>query len=464
MAKAAVAFRSNEARYPFIGTTTLHNAYAEMMGQDAKDVMAVLPSEGMVQFSDTGAGPCRGMIFLPDLDIVYSIHPSQVYKINSAGTATFIGSMPGTDNVQLSRNQKATPQTIIQGVFGTRFIENDTVSPTFDADFPSNVVSADVSSDYGIYATLDRSFYISEINEAKDIPGDFDIFDQEAGKLIRVQDDNGELIGMRDRGMEWWRNTGNADFPFERLTTKSRGLLARNAVVKSNNTLMFPGDNNTIGRLNNYNYESISTHEVARLIESDPSPSTIFGFSYDRQGHQFACFTGTGWTRIYDSSTQVWHKRESYHQTTWRGRHSVSAFGKTLVGDALSGKIFYLDKDSYAEDGGTFVWKVISPPLHVFPNGGIVDAVHFDLATGYGSLTGQGSNPKVMLRTSVDGGTQFGNYRELELGITGNQHARVTARKLGKFGPKGIVFELSISDPVVRALAGCDVKIRPLKR
>ncbi len=110
------------------------------------------------------------------------------------------------------------------------------------------------------------------------------------------------------------------------------------------------------------------------------------------------------------------------------------------------------------------IWKVISPPLHVFPNGAILDAVHLDLATGYGTLSGQGSDPKIMLRVSKDGGNTFDQYRELELGVTGDFKARVTARRLGKFGPKGLTLELSISDPVVRSLVNCDVQIRPLRR
>lgn len=467
MAKAPIAFRTQPGRYKFEGDAQLINAYAEQLGGDAKDVLAVIPAEGLVQFSEAGNGnPCRGMLFMSDLDLVYSIHGATVYKINSGGTATAItGSMPGTDQVQMSRNQRSpNPQIVLQGQFGTRIIENDVIFTIADLDFPSNVISADVASDYAVYGVSDRSFYISAINNALDIPGDFDIFDETAGKLIRVQEDGGELIGMRDRGMEWWRNTGNADFPFERLTARSKGLLARNAVVKSNSTLMFPGDDNTIGRINNYIYEPISTSEVSRLIENDTAASSMIGFSYDRQGHKFACFTGTDWTRCYDSLTAAWHSRESYHQTTWRARHSVRAFGKTLFGDRLSGKIFYADKDTYTEDGGIFIWTVISPPLHAYPHGAILDAVHFDLATGYGTLTGQGVDPKIMLRVSKDGGNTYGNYQELSLGTIGNYEARVTARQLGEFGPKGVTFELSISDPVVRALVQSDCEIRPLRR
>jgi len=136
---------------------------------------------------------------------------------------------------------------------------------------------------------------------------------------------------------------------------------------------------------------------------------------------------------------------------------------ETIVGDKLTGKHFYLDSDTYTEDDDTMMWKVISPPLHVFPNGAVLDAVHFDLATGYGTLSGQGVDPKIMLRVSKDGGETFDQYRELSLGAAGDR-VRVTARRLGRFGPKGIVLELSISDPVARSLVNCDIELRQLKR
>ena len=466
MTTAPIAFRSNPGRYAFIGTAQLVNAYAEKQGEDGKGVLAVLPSEGMVQFADTGTNtPCRGMIFLEDLDLIYSVHSSSVYKINSAGTATLVGTVPGTDTVQLSRNQKTVPQILVKTNSGMMVIENDIVSYITDADLPTGAVTADYVGGYSVVGYENRQFYLSSINESKFYDAlDFATFEQRAGKLLRVIEDNGELIGMCSSWMEFWRDTGNADFPFQPISFKSRGIKAANAAVKCDQTIMFPGDDNNMYRLANYEPTIISTGEVSRLIQADTGAASMLGWNYDRGGHAFACWKGTDWTRCYDAATGVWHARESYGYDTWRAQHSVRAFGKTIVGDRITGKLFYLDPDTYTEDGGTFIWKVVSPTLHVFPNGAILDAVHFDLATGYGTLSGDGSNPKVMLRISTDGGTEFGNYRELELGTTGNYRTRVTARRLGRFGPKGIVFELSISDPVARALVSCDVQIRPLRR
>jgi len=468
MTAGPIAFRSNPGRYSFAGTAQLVNAYAEQMGEDAKAPLAVLPCEGLVQFSNTGADtPCRGLIYLEDLEKLYTVHSSSAYVVNSAGVATRIGTVPGTDHVHMSRNQKADPQIVVKTDAGVQVIESDSLSYITDTDLTSegDVITADYVGGYHVYGFEDRRFFISSQDSAKEIAAlDFATFEQRAGKLVRLIEDNGELVGLCSSWMEFWRDTGNADFPFEPIGFKSRGCKAADAVVRCDNTIMFPGDDNNIHRLATYNPQVISSHEVSRLIQGDTGAENMVGFSWDRGGHSFANFTGTDWSRCYDASTQTWHKRESYGYDIWRAHHSVRAFGKTIVGDHLTGKLFYLDSDTYTEDGGTFVWKVISPTLHVFPNGAILDAVHFDLATGYGTLSGQGSDPKVMLRISTDGGNTFGSYRELELGTTGDYKARVTARRLGRFGPKGLTFELSISDPIVRALVASDVELRPLKR
>jgi len=44
------------------------------------------------------------------------------------------------------------------------------------------------------------------------------------------------------------------------------------------------------------------------------------------------------------------------------------------------------------------------------------------------------------------------------------ERVRVTTRRLGRFGPQGVMFRLRISDPVIRALIAMDVKVRPLRK
>ncbi len=467
MTAAPIAFRTQESKYSFLGEPRLINCYAEQLGQDAKAPFAVVPCPGLVEFASPTDGPCRGMIYLPDLDCIYSVHSTSVYKTTSDGTSTRVGVIPGTDVVQISRNQAAEVEISIHCDAGEFFIRSDVVLMVSDADLPTPVHSQDHVSGYTVYGLEDRRFFISAINECADVDGlDFATAEQSPGPLVRVKADRGDLFLFKTDSVEGWRNTGNADFPFEPMpSTLQKGLRARNAVANSDNTLMWPGHDDVVYRLNGSSPQRISNHGIERNIRDDADPAEMIGFDHANEGHTFYTLTGTDWTGSYDSATGAWHSRESYGLGRWRARFPVRAWGKVIFGDELTGKLLEQDAGTFTEDDDPMVWGVDFPPMHVFPNGAIVDALHLDVATGVGNLpaTADGFAPVMMLSWSVDGGETFTGNRELSLGGWGDR-VRVTTRRLGRFGPKGIVFRLRVSDPVIRALVAADVNLRPLKR
>ena len=83
---------------------------------------------------------------------------------------------------------------------------------------------------------------------------------------------------------------------------------------------------------------------------------------------------------------------------------------------------------------------------------------------GGGALlsTAEGYDPKLMLSWSVDGGNTFKGNRELSLGKRGHYQTQVRTRRLGRFGDKGIMFRLRVSDPVIRGIVAITPSIRPL--
>jgi hypothetical protein len=470
MTAVPIAFRTNESKYSFLGEPQLINCYAEQQGTDAKGPLAVLPCPGLVEFAEPTDGPCRGTIYLPDTDAAYSVHSTSVYKTTYDGTTATsvrIGVIPGTDVVQLSRNQAEDVQISIHCTAGEFYLENDIVKSVSDADLPTPVISQDQVSGFTTYGLEDRRFFISSLNDCSVIDGtDYATAEQSPGPLVRVKADRGDLFLFKTDSVEPWRNTGNADFPFEPMpTTIQKGLLAANAVAAVDNTLMWPGHDDIVYRLNGSLPQRVSTHGIERKIKNDADRSAIIGFDHSDEGHSFYTLTGSDWTRTYDAATNSWHSRESYGIDRWRARFPFRAWGKTIFGDELSGKLLAQDSDTFDEDGSPLVWGVDFAPLHVFPNGAIVDAVHFDVATGVGTLpaSADGYAPVMMLSWSTDGGATFKGHRQLSLGAWGDR-VRVTSRRLGRFGPKGIVLRLRISDPVVRALVGADIQLRPLKR
>ncbi len=73
--------------------------------------------------------------------------------------------------------------------------------------------------------------------------------------------------------------------------------------------------------------------------------------------------------------------------------------------------------------------------------------------SGVGLSTGQGSDPKLMLSISRDGGHTYGNEMQLGVGKMGEYLARAFANRLGR--GRNLVCKVACSDPVFCALLAC---------
>lgn len=471
-----VAFQSNPARYTFAGDARLTNAYAEKQGNDAKAPLAVLPCPGMKQACVATDTPGRGQIFCEDLAAIYSVHSSGVFKITRTSqepfvlAATRIGTVPGVDQVQMSRNQASPVQISIHAAAGEFYIEADVVKQVTDDDVTTEaIVSQDNVKGYTVYLNSAGKFMWSAINNCNDVDGlDFATAEQAADGGTRVKANGSDVFFFGVQTIEPWRIVADLDLPFELIggAVQQRGMIAPQAVVESDNTLKFPGEDNIYYRLTNYAPQRISTHYQERLLESDPSRETVLGFPWNFEGHAFASWSGTDWSVTHDAATGVWHDRQSYNLTNWRARNGVRAWGKTIVQDSQSGTLFYFDADTFAEGEDPLIWGVDTAYLHATgSNGGIVDALHIDVATGVGAplATDQGFDPIMMLSWSTDGGSTFKGHRQLRLGKRGKTNTKIKTRRLGRFEDKGIMFRVRVSDPVIRSILSMTASVRPLK-
>jgi hypothetical protein len=459
MANLPIAYRSNKGQFNFLGVTTLLNMYAAKLGDDAKAPYAAISCPGTATFSEVTDTPCRGNIYMDDLEVVYTLHSSAIWKVT----------IPGIDKGQIVRNKKATPQVVIRVDAGIYIVESDVVTKITDDDLPVGCVSIAEIAGYIVFGFEDGRFFISAQNEATDIDAlDFATAEQAADKLKRLWVLGGDLLVLGSKTIEPWVNSGNADFPFELRSASSvvkKGCLSTNSVVGADNTIFWVGDDRKVYRLEGYTAKKVSSEQVDRLIQSDPNQDEILGVSYSWEGHDFVCMTGTGWSMEYDVATGNWHQRESYQSDHWRHAHALSAWDKVLIGDHDSGFLYSFDSDTHTEAGTTMIRGLDMPPLSAFPNGGVIDALHFDIATGQGltSTTAQGYDPLMMVLLSKDGGNSFAMERRLETGRSGS-YRRVNSRRWGRFGPQGCVIRLRMSDPVGFAVALVDASARPLKR
>ena len=74
---------------------------------------------------------------------------------------------------------------------------------------------------------------------------------------------------------------------------------------------------------------------------------------------------------------------------------------------------------------------------------------------GIGIVSGQGSDPQVMMRMSNDGGNTYGNERWNSIGKAGAYRDRVIWRRLGYARDR--VYEVVVTDPIKAVIVSANL-------
>lgn len=126
--------------------------------------------------------------------------------------------------------------------------------------------------------------------------------------------------------------------------------------------------------------------------------------------------------------------------------YASGTYKKHLVGDRALGKIYQLSMDNL-DDAGDAIRRIRRAPHvsneHKFM---VHRSLTIDMETGVGTQTGQGADPKGMLRFSDDGGRTWSNEIQGSLGKVGKTLTRVKFNRLGRSRDR--IYEWAISDPV----------------
>ena len=453
--------RSNPARFKQGGSARLINWYAENAGEEGKVPWPIYAVDGLQGFAvlPDAAGPVRAAIAVDGM--LYVVAGIRAYSVTISGIVTLLGSMSidASSPVYMARNRRTVPDIAIVCDGLMYYIRAGVLAQVTDVDLlaPTSLSFVD---GYFVIGTANNTWQIGTIDDASAWdPLDYTRADANPDAVVVVSAIQSQAVIFGDLSTEFHRNTGAADFPFERVTSIDIGVASAGSVQSVEQTLAFVGHDRTVRMLNGYDAVRISTNAVERAIEDLVDKSTIKSAYWVKDGHTFYAITSSDWTWVYDTSTQLWHERKSYGLTNWN-ISTVTAFdGKLIAGDATTGVLYEMSADFYDEAGTALVSEIILPPVHAFPYPLIFNAIYIDVQAGVG--TGQGDDqdvdPEIMISWSEDGGETFGNERRLKLGQQGKTTTRVRAYRLGTSKEDGRVFKLSMSAKVARAIYGISV-------
>lgn len=214
--------------------------------------------------------------------------------------------------------------------------------------------------------------------------------------------------------------------------------------------------------------EVISTYPVQRAISSYSTISDAIAEVYTEMGHTFylLTFPTAQATWCYDVQSQVWHKRgtwisEEGRYRAWRPRWHAYAFGQHRWLDGETGSLYTASVDVATDVDGRPLRRVRRAPALVQENQRIVFAgFELDLERGQGAVTGQGSDPQVMLRFSDDGGETWSSEKWRSAGPLGQYRKRVRWNRMGQSRRR--VFEVVVSDPIPWRLVNAYLEVHPV--
>jgi hypothetical protein len=465
--KTKIPSQSYQNRSLPVSAERLVNMYFEKASPTSKSEFVIHGSCGLKAFTDLGTNaPVYGIHAFGNY--VYAVSDNKVYKVDSLGGSTLIGSLSaGTyNNVQIVDN--GVDVVVLNNQTGVAHIVTETtVTEITNPDFKS-ASSVTYLDGYLIFSEAGTSqFFISGLRDSNSYNAlDFATAEASPDNIVRVFAGYKLLYLFGETSTEIWWDSGNADFPFETYQSGAfqRGCGAVLSVGQINNIITWLGEDGFVYAIQADSSASpikISSHAMDDAIRKYSTISDAVAQTYSKDGHYFyeLTFPTADATWCCDVAVALespdygaWHELKSYGMGRHRTNDCTFAFGKFITCDFENGKLYELDLDTYTDNGDTIERIGVIPPIFNDKNPIFLDRLEFDFEPGVGLNSGQGINPLVSLRRSVDGGINWGNRLYAEMGRMGERRKVTAFRKCGT--ANNMTYEFTITDPVKVSLAG----------
>lgn len=280
------------------------------------------------------------------------------------------------------------------------------------------------------------------------------------------------LIG--EQSGDVWYDAGTFPFPLAPRNGASfkYGIAASFSLAAAGDSVLWLSKNDAgagiVVRARGYVPQPVSSNALETAISGYARTASITdaeALTTQWEGHTYYVlrFPSAQATWAYDINQGTWTELGKWNSTinaftVWAPRVTCYAFGKHLTMDDATGTVSEMDISFLTEtDGGPKRWLRIPPPLFVKDDRLFVDQIQLNVEPGLGTVSGQGLNPKVMLRTSLNAGKTWGVERMAGVGVVGDYGHQVTFNGCGS-SVNSWVPEFSGTDPIAWRLTGADVR------
>lgn len=428
--------------------------------EGTKSASSLRGAPGYSIFATAGDGPIRNGISSTSTRCFVVSGPDFI-EIHTDGTTTTHGQLNSQVNRVSIAENNSEQIIVVDGTEGWIFEQDtDTWTQITDSNFPTGSIVSYQDGYFLITKPNTQQFYISSLENGFSWPVlDFTSVESSPDNLVGVVSDNGNVWLFGNRSIEVYADTGAAAFPFERIPGAiiQTGCANGFTVAKFDNTVCWLGTDDrgdaVVWLAEGYRAKRISTMAIEKRINEVTDFSEAYAWVYHEQGHVFYCLqiNGLDTTLVFDGSTNQWHERSFKNTVTnQRELHKGSCHmffnGKSLIGDRDTGKIYHMSLAFESDDGAAQIRERITPQIQGEKDLLTFASFELDMEVGVGLVTGQGSNPQIMMQYSKDGGNTWSNELWRDIGKIGEYSTRVVWRQLGE--GRSLTIRVVVSDPV----------------
>lgn len=430
--------------------------------QDASTQMAIFHTPGQKSFVTVG-GVNRGQEKMAEIG--FSVNGNTLYKINSNGTSTSIGTISGSGLVSMATNGSKLVVVVPNGL--SYVYDGSTLTTITDPDFiTSDTVS--FKDGYFVFTASDGTvFFNSALNDPLNFRGlDFGTAEINPDEIVSTHVTHNELFVIGSETIELFQNIGGSGFPFQRIPGANiqKGSHATFGTVGLDETFAFVGggkdEKSAIYQVvDSQKALKISTAAIDNAIQefTKDEISNCVAMTYFDRGSQIAIFTFESnripsVTFAFNATTSritgipIWFQFQTgIADNRWNVNSILVVYGKILAG-TTTGDIVELDHKTYTDLGETILRELTTGALSNQDTPLFTPLITLWLEAGVGLTTGQGSDPIVMMEFS-DNAKTFGNGRSRSIGKIGKFGQQTKWRRNGRI-PVQRFHRFTITDPV----------------
>jgi len=461
------------------------NMYAAIAQDQALSDAILFGTPGTVQFGTAGAlasDASRGSVVMGGVE--YVVNGTDLNSFDSEGVKTTLGTIAATSSglvrVSMAHNGDKLCIVVPGGNAYVWVASTTTFSQITDSDYQTSDTVVFSGGFYIFTETDGTNWFVSNLNDPTAIDAlDFGSAELNPDKIVAgfANYDNVWILG--EVTAEPFRQIGGAGFPYERIEGASyeKGCHAKHTPIQWEGGFYFAGggknERTSIYRAGSSGEpEKVSTDAIDTEIQKFTASeiSSAYSFTYGINGHSFVGFTFrsvivTSRTFIFNvtasklSGRYIWFEQQTgVSENAWRIASIDFVYNKLIVSDAIDGRIGYLDEDVYTEYGEVILSEKVTPPIYIEGLSTIFHELELIIDAGQGLITGQGSDPQVMMDFSDDGWRNKSYELWTDLGAIGEYFRRAEWRRLGH-SPQFRSFRLRVTDPIKRTFIKLDTRI-----